>query len=134
MPKGAEFQGRQKQTNEDWAALGEDLKTLVERAYPALQAERQELLALNQFLARIEDPQLAFGVRRKTPTTVDAAVAATLELETYMKSKIAALPIAQIDQSNNEDADVHDRCGQTLQDGWGSGYSQSVAGGDGQID
>ena len=81
------------------------MKTLVERVYPALQAEAQELLALNQFLAQIEDPQLAFGVRQKTPTTVDAAVAATLELETYMKPKIAALPTAQIEQLN-EDAGV----------------------------
>ena len=99
----AEFQGRQKRRNEDWAAFGEDLKTQVERAYPALQAE---LLAINQLLAQIEDPQLAFGVRQKTPTSVDAAVAATPELETYMKPKIAALPIAQIDQTNNEDAGV----------------------------
>ena len=116
----AEFQGRRKRRNEDWAAFCEDLKTLVERAYPALLAEAQELLALNQFLAQIEDPQLAFGVRQKTPTTIDAAVAATLELETYMKPKIAALPIAQIRQSNEDE--------------WDSGSSQRVAGEDGQID
>ena len=43
----AEFQGRRKRRNEDWAAFGEDLKTLVEKAYPALQAEAQELLVLS---------------------------------------------------------------------------------------
>ena len=69
----AEFQGRRKRRNEDWTAFGEDLKTLVKKVYPALQAEAQELLALNQFLAQIEDPQLMFGVCQKTPTTVDAA-------------------------------------------------------------
>ena len=80
----AEFQRRTKQRTEDWAAFGEDLRTLVERAYPTLQHEAQELLALNRFLDEIKDPQLAFGVRQRTPTNLDQAVAATLELETYL--------------------------------------------------
>ena len=37
----AEFQGRRKRRTEDWAAFGEDLTMLVERAYPALQTEAQ---------------------------------------------------------------------------------------------
>ena len=80
----AEFQGRKKRRTEDWAAYGEDLKMLVEKAYPALQAEAQELLALNHFLAQIDNPQVAFGVRQKAPSTIDAAVAATMELEMYL--------------------------------------------------
>jgi hypothetical protein len=80
----AEFQGRMKRRSEDWAAYAEDLRMPVEKAYPALQTEAQELLALNHFLAQIENGQLAFGVRQKATTTLDAAVAATLELETYL--------------------------------------------------
>ena len=80
----AEFQRRNKLRSEDWASYGEDLRTLVEKAYPMLQAEAQELLALNRFLSEISDVQLAFGVRQRVPTTLDAAVAATLELETYL--------------------------------------------------
>ena len=60
----AEFQAKRKKRTEDWAAFGEDLKTLVERAYPMLQAEAQELLALNHFLSQLEDSQLSFGDRR----------------------------------------------------------------------
>ena len=33
-----------------------------EKAYPTLQVEAQELLALNQFLTQIENQQLAFAV------------------------------------------------------------------------
>ena len=102
----AEFQGRRKRSNEDWAAYADDLKTLIEKAYPALQAEAQELLALNNFLAQIDDPQLAFGVRQKTPATLDAAVAATLELETYLHPKITTAPIAQIEELPHEEGDV----------------------------
>ena len=101
----AEFQGRKKKRTEDWAVFGKDLKTLVEKAYAALQVEAQELLALNHFLAQIEDPQLAFGVRQRGSTTVDAAVAVTLELETYLRKPIATAPIAQVER-NAQDDDV----------------------------
>ena len=80
----AEFQHRRKLPAEDWVTFAEDLLTLVEKAYPTLQAEAQELLALNRFLDEIKDPQLAFGVRQRTPENLDQAVASTLELETYL--------------------------------------------------
>ena len=41
-------------------------------------------MALNRFLSEISDVQLASGVRQRAPTTLDPAVAATLELETYL--------------------------------------------------
>ena len=85
----AEFQTKKKRRNEDWASFAEDLQNLVEKAYPTLQAEAQELLALNQFLSQIGDPQLSFAVRQRVPATVDAAVAAVLELETYLKAPVA---------------------------------------------
>ena len=83
----AEFQRRRKRRSEDWAAFGEDLKTLVERAYPTLQVEAHEVLALNHFLTHIEDQQLAFAVRQRAPITVDAAVACVLELDTYLDTQ-----------------------------------------------
>lgn len=80
----AEFRARLKKTSEDWALFAEDLRTLVEKAYPTLQAEGQELLVLNHFLDQITDPQLSFGVRQRALDTVDKAVASVLELETYL--------------------------------------------------
>ena len=62
---------------------------MVEKTYPTLQAEAQELLALNHFLFTIEYPHLAFGVRQRAPTTVDTAVAPTLELEGYLQGPCA---------------------------------------------
>ena len=52
--------GRLKRS-EDWATYAEDLKMHVEKAYPVLQVEAQELLALSHFLAQIENSQLVFG-------------------------------------------------------------------------
>ena len=47
---------------------------------------------LNQLLSQIEDPQLSFAVQR-APATVDAAVAAVLEMETYLQSRV---PVAAV--------------------------------------
>ena len=98
----AEFQTRTKRRNEDWASFAEDLKTLVEKAYPTLQQEAQELLALNHLLSQIGDPQLSFAVRQRSPVTVDAAVAAVLELETYLRPQ-KAMPVAPVVQESEEE-------------------------------
>ena len=65
----AEFQTKTRRRGEDWASFGEDLKALVEKAYPPLQPEAQELLALNQFLNQIEEQQLAFAVGQRSSAT-----------------------------------------------------------------
>ena len=90
----AELDTRRRKRDEDWASLGEELLTLAERAYPDLQVEAQQQLALNRLLALVENPQIAFSVRQKAPKMIDAAVAATLEMESYLpqgKSKIASV-------------------------------------------
>ena len=61
----AEFQARQKTKAEDWVSFADDLRLLAEKAYPSLQAEAQEALALNQFLTQLEHPQINFAVRQK---------------------------------------------------------------------
>ena len=44
----AEFQARTKQPAESWAAFAEDLKVLASKAFPKLQDDAKELLALTQ--------------------------------------------------------------------------------------
>ena len=83
----AEFQAKKKGKTEDWATLGDELKVLADKAYPDLEEKARERLALNSFLAQIDNPQVAFSVRQKRPETVDAAVAATLEMESYLGPK-----------------------------------------------
>ena len=104
----AEFHARRRKRTVDWASFAEDLKTLVEKAYPTLQAEAQELLALNHFLSQISDPQLSFGVRQRAPATMDAAVAATLELETYLRPQQAHYTVAPVMRDNPETDDSAD--------------------------
>ena len=84
----AELQTRRKKRTEGWASYAEDLKTLVDKAYPDLQTEAKEQIALTQYLAQIDSPHVAFAVRQKTPASLDAAVTATLEMESYWSPKL----------------------------------------------
>ena len=53
----AKLASRKKKSNEDWATYGEELTRLAEKAYPDLSIEAQQRLALNQYLAQLENPR-----------------------------------------------------------------------------
>ena len=57
----AELQSRKRRKEEDWASFGDVLKLLADKAYADLEEKARERLALNQFLAKIGNPQVAFG-------------------------------------------------------------------------
>ena len=82
----AELHTRERHRDEDWASYGDALRVLADKAYSDLEEKARERLALTQFLAHIGNPQVAFGVRQKRPETVEAAVVATIELESYLNS------------------------------------------------
>ena len=79
----AEFQTRRKKASEGWADFADDLKSLADKAYPSLQDEARERLSINAYLQELTQPQVAFSVRQKRPETLNDAVAATLEMESY---------------------------------------------------
>ena len=80
----AELETRRKKREEGWADFTEDLRVLSEKAYPRLQPQARECLALTAFLKQISNPQVAFAVRQKQPRNLDEAVTATLEMESYV--------------------------------------------------
>ena len=82
----AELQTRRRHKDEDWASFGDALRVLADKAYSDLEDNARERLALNQFLAQITNPQIAFGVKQKRPKTVEEAVVTTIELESYLGS------------------------------------------------
>ena len=80
----AELQSRRRKASEGWADFADDLKALADKGYPTLQDEAREQLAINAFLQQLTQPQVAFSVKQKRPKTLDDAVAATLEMESYL--------------------------------------------------
>ena len=82
----AELHTRARHRGEDWASYGDALRTLADKAYGDLEEKARERLALTQYLSHIDNPQVALGVRQKRPETVQAAVVATIEFESYLGS------------------------------------------------
>ena len=96
----AQFQARRKKKDEGWADFVDGLINLVDKAYPELEDKAKEQLALNHFLSQIKNPHVAFSVRQKRHKTVDEAVSATLEMESYLDLKT----ICKVDASDAVDA------------------------------
>ena len=80
----AEFQTRRKKTGEGWADFADELRSLADKAYPDLSEDARERLSINAYLTQLPQPQIAFSVRQKQPSTLDDAVTATLEMESYL--------------------------------------------------
>ena len=78
------FQTRQKQKSESWADYAEDLRLLADKAFPELSEDARERLALSSYLAQLDNPQVAVGVRQQRPKSIVDAVRATLEMESYL--------------------------------------------------
>ncbi len=80
----AEFQTRRKKKTEGWAEFAEDLKTLADKGFPELSEDAKQQLSLQIYMQQLDHPQVAFSVKQKRPATLDEAVAATIEMESYL--------------------------------------------------
>ena len=87
LPGGVRI-ARKKKCTEGWADFAEDLSSLADRAFPDLQPEARECLALQKYLQQLDQPQVAFSVKQTRPKTLDDAVTATLEMESYAVSQL----------------------------------------------
>ena len=95
-----EFQTHMNEWGESWADFAEDLQGLVGRTYPDIQEEACERFLLDRYLERLSHLHLALGVKKSRPEDLDAAVIATLQMESY---KIAGFRPAWIANIRAED-------------------------------
>ena len=80
----AEFLARWKLPSEDWATFADDLNNLADNMLPDLDDTTRARLAVDYFLPQITDIQLAFSIRQKQLTSIKAAAATTLELQSHL--------------------------------------------------
>lgn len=102
----AEFQTRRKKKSEGWADFAEELKLLADKAFPELQEEGRTQLAINSYLQQLDHPQVAFGVKQKRPKTIDEAVSATLEMESYLAQPRHVGVVAPVSTEDSEPAAI----------------------------
>ena len=79
-----ELENRTKSDKEGWADYEDTLSQLVSKAFPDLQVEAREQIALSRYLNQLHNPQIAVAVRQRCPKSIQEAVTATLELESYL--------------------------------------------------
>ena len=106
----AELQTRRKKRDETWADFADGLRLLCDKAYPDLDDAARETLALQAYLSRLADPQIAFGVKQRTPRDLNEAITATIELESYLPTSAAGV-------STVEEQDAGPRRETTINDG-----------------
>ena len=86
---------------ENWADYTEDLRALADKVFLELQDEARERLVLNSYLNQLEHPQVAFSVKQREPGTLDEAVTATLEMESYLLTEQLTAQVACVDSSED---------------------------------
>ena len=64
---------------------GDDLRILVDKAYPSLDNEAWQQLALQRYLSQLDNEQVAFGVKQKI---IEAAVSITLKCESFYLGRV----------------------------------------------
>ena len=79
-----ELEKRKKSDKESWADYGDLLSQLVRKAFPNLQDEAREQLALSRYMEQLKDPQISFAVKQRCPQNIQEAVSATIKLQSYL--------------------------------------------------
>ena len=72
-----------------------------DKALPELEDKARECLALNSYLNQLDHPQVAFDVKQRQRDTLDKAVTATLEMESYITTKMIPTQVGNIDASED---------------------------------
>ena len=98
----------------------DDLRILCNKSFPDLQEEAREQLSLQMNLEQLDQPQVAFAVKQCVHKSLDEAVTATLEMESYeLPEKLAKVGIASVDEPVEPETSVsavsHRKSGRIIQ-------------------
>ena len=86
----------------------------MDKAYPMLEDDARQQLALQRYLSQLCNHQVAFRVKQRKPKTIEASVGATLELESYLvqhsplalAGTVAPVHVDYVGQKNNNLMDM----------------------------
>eukprot|EP00731_Ephydatia_muelleri_P034748 Em0075g1a len=105
----AEFHSRRRRRAEQWGDFADALHCLADKAFPTLGEEAKALLALDRYLGELDDTKVAFAVRQGRPKTLEEAVAATLEMESYLshgQKKEAGVSVVHEQMDGGQEVDT----------------------------
>ena len=97
------------QSMAQWGDFADALRCLADKAFPTLGEEAKALLALDRYLGELDDTKVAFAVRQGRPKRLEEAVAATLEMESYLshgQKKEAGVSVVHGQTDGGNDVDT----------------------------
>jgi len=81
-----ELENRRRRQNESLSELMQDVRRLMVLGYPTEQGSMWESVATTAFLNALNDPHLALEIRKRSPTSLDAAYKDAILLDGYYKA------------------------------------------------
>ena len=81
-----ELRNRRRRPHESLSELMQDIRRLMVLAYSSTSSEMWESVAINAFLEALDDPVLSLEVRKRAPTTLDAALKDALLLDGFTRA------------------------------------------------
>ena len=95
-----ELERRKKSEKESWADYRDALSQLARKAFPNLQDEAREQLALNRYMDQLKNPQISFSVKQRRPRSIQEAVSATIELQSYLVKPDAQEAVGEVKEES----------------------------------
>ena len=83
----AELRGRSRKSGESLPQLGQAIRRLTTLAYPDMDSIAQDRLAKNHFTEALVDQRLRLAIFQTNPPTLDDAIRAAIEMESYYKAE-----------------------------------------------
>lgn len=83
----AELQQRKQRQGESLPALGQEIRRLVQRAYPSFTEVAMEELAVEKFIDALEDSTMRLSIHQAHPTHLEQAIEHALKLEAWQEAE-----------------------------------------------
>ena len=82
----AELQQRKQRQGESLPALGQEIRRLVQRAYPSFTEVAMEELAMEKFIDALEDSTMRLSIHQTHPTQLEQVMEHALKLEAWQEA------------------------------------------------
>lgn len=98
----SEFRNRKRRDGESLESFGEVIRLAARKAYPNKQADLLEGDLADQFIYGLNDCELGRHVQFSHPATLDQAVSATIEFESFKARQFEQIPVRKPRDLNPE--------------------------------
>ena len=82
-----ELKGRRRSAKESLKEFAQEIRRLASLAYPAFPPDLKDQMARDHFKDAVDDPEIRAAIFRAKPGTLDEALAASLDMESFLRTE-----------------------------------------------